>query len=546
MDEIQDSATSSKKSGGTEAGEQAGDSAEATAGSAVTAPPPPGAPPKAAPPPSAAVPPLVPPLTIRPKASDAKGPAPEEEPPGIGAEGGGASTEVSWIREDTLRLSTEDLPALGGRASDTSGDSASSDDSDALTVDFPLIPRTIEETGLGEAYLLDLTLKHVYFGEGLEAIALAGGLALDFRVVDELLQTLRQQVLIATGGGSGMLRGARIRYRITDKGRNRIEQILARDNYRGPAPVPFAQYVAQLGRQRIRAQRVTPEHVTKAFSRLVLSPEMLDHIGPAINSGKALFLYGPPGNGKTSLAECILKAVGGLVFIPRAVLLENEIVRVFDDLYHTPVALDTRYDERWVLSKRPVVTVGGELTLEHLDLTSTREATWYQAPFQVKANSGVLFIDDFGRQRCNPQELLNRWIVPLESGFDFLTFRSGQKVQVEFDTLVVFATNLDPKALVDEAFLRRIRYKIEITDPTVYQYKNIWSNVCAKNGIPYMEGLVDHVIDKHYRKPGRPLRCCHPRDILEQYVDLGRYLGSRPPLLPDLIDRFCDLYFVEL
>jgi len=296
----------------------------------------------------------------------------------------------------------------------------------------------------------------------------------------------------------------------------------------------------------VRQVHVPPERVHQAFDRLVLDPGIPYRIGPAIHSGRSLFLYGPPGNGKTSLAECLVETIGGQVFIPRAVLVESEIVRVFDDLYHQAQQTDERYDERWVLSRRPRVMVGGELSLEMLDLTVTGQATWYEAPFQVKANSGVLFIDDFGRQRCDPQELLNRWIVPLESGYDFLTFRNGQKVRIPFDTLVVFATNLDPKALVDEAFLRRIRYKIEVRDPSVPQYKKIWEQVCERHGIPYEESLVDYLLRKHYSAAHRPLRACHPRDLLEQVVDIARYRGHQPTLNRELLDHLCQLYFVEL
>lgn len=457
-----------------------------------------------------------------------------EGPPAIGSEPEESKTEITVGREATVRLSKEDLPIL--LASKSVVEAA----------DFPLVPRTVEETGLEVGFLLDLALRHLYLGGELEAITFADRMVLDFRVIEELLGRLKKLELVATAGGTGVLRGAGLRYRLTERGRSRTEETMKQDNYCGAAPVPFDQYVSQLGRQKIRQTRVTPEQLQSAFSDLVLDSGLLDRIGPAINSGQSLFVYGPPGNGKTSLAECILDAIGGHAFIPRAVIFESQIMVVYDELYHTAETLDEQYDQRWVVSRRPVVVVGGELTLENLDLTRSERATWYQAPFQVKANSGVLFIDDFGRQRCDPQELLNRWIVPLESGHDYMTFRSGQKIRVPFDNLVVFATNLEPKSLVDEAFLRRIRYKIEIGDPSTYAYKHIWSKVCDQHNIPYVEGLVDYVLEKHYRKAERPLRCCHPRDLLEQYVDTGRYLGGRPPLTPELMDRLCEQYFVSV
>jgi hypothetical protein len=436
---------------------------------------------------------------------------------------------------------------------------ASPDDEDAATAGdvtvpeavvaeamVPPPPRSLERTGLSPGFLGDLALKHVYFGGDLEGIEVADRMALAFPLVEELLHQLKRQELIVAQGGSGVLRGVRMRHQVTERGRKRVEEILRRDNYCGPAPVPYDQYVGQIHLQTIRQVQVSPQRVTQAFDRLVLDPAVPRRIGPAIHSGRSIFLYGPPGNGKTSLAECLVETIGGQVFIPRAVRVDSEIVRVFDELYHEPVHGEVRYDPRWVLSRRPRVMVGGELSLETLDLTTTGQATYYEAPFQMKANSGVLFIDDFGRQRCDPQELLNRWIVPLESGFDFLTFRSGQKVRVPFDNLLVFATNLDPKELVDEAFLRRIRYKIEIGDPSPAQYKQIWERTCERHGLPYDGSLVDHLIQQHYVRPGRPLRSCHPRDLLEQVVDIGRYRGQRPALTRALLDELCDLYFVEL
>lgn len=534
--------------------------------------PPPGLPAKAAPPPVAPAPTAAPasapapapasatatatvsaPVTTVPEAlaagfgaASASPPTPPTEAPAIGAGDDGLRTEVGARPEGTQRMHRLDMPG----AETIEADAEAEEEAELIGMAAPPRPRSLEETGLDESFALDLALKHLYFGGELEAIGLADALSLDFRVVEGLLGGLKTRQLIVAAGGSGMLGGIRLRYRLTEEGRNRAEEVLRRDNYVGPAPVPIAQYQEQVRRQRVGIHRVSPARLGRAFADLVLRPEVLDRLGPALNSGESIFLWGAAGNGKTSVAERLLKALGGVAFVPRAVIVERQIVRVFDPLFHKPIPeeldpenLEVRHDGRWILAERPTVMVGGELTLEMLDLTSPGTATWYEAPFQVKANSGMLFIDDFGRQRCDARDLLNRWIVPLESGYDFLTFRSGQKALVPFDNVVVFATNLEPASLVDEAFLRRIRYKVEIGDPSPEEYKRIWARVCASHGIPYVEALADYVLEKHYRAQGRPLRSCHPRDLLEQLVDLGRYLGARPPLDEALVDRFCGLYF---
>ena len=413
-------------------------------------------------------------------------------------------------------------------------------------LEAPPVPKSLAETGLEETMLSDLALKHIFFSGGAEAIKIAEMMRLDFVIIRDILNNLKTQELIMAQGGSWSLGGEGIRHLVTERGRTKIDEILQRDNYRGPAPVPYSQFVEQLKKQSIRSHKITPERVKAAFGKLVLEPVVVERIGPAINSGKSIFLYGPPGNGKTSLAECIIESISGNVFIPHAIVVDAEIVKVYDELYHKPQTTTAEYDKRWVHTKRPIVIAGGELNLEMLDLQWKGQSTYYEAPFQVKASSGVLFIDDFGRQRCNPQELLNRWIVPLENGFDFLTFRTGQKVKALFDTLVVFSTNLDPKDLVDEAFLRRIRYKIEVGNPSEANYKKIFAIICKKYGIAYDEKMVDYLIDKHYTKAKRPLRACQPRDLLEQLTDINKYTGEQTKLTPETLDRICNLYFVEL
>jgi hypothetical protein len=411
----------------------------------------------------------------------------------------------------------------------------------------PPVPDSIEATGLDETFLLDLTLKHVYFGSGQQAIELARAMALDFHVVNGLLETLKRRELVTGGGGSGALGGVWMRWSITRQGREKVGEVLARDNYRGPAPVPVEQYVAQLDRQRLTRYRISPRRVERAFGKLVLDPRVVSHIGPAICSGRPIFLYGPPGNGKTALGECIAAALPGDVYVPHALRSGSEIVVVYDEVHHRAIAEEgAQHDPRWVRCRRPAVMVGGELTLDMLDLASVPQATFSKAPFQVKANSGVLVIDDFGRQRCEPRELLNRWIVPLESRFDILSFPSGQKMKLPFDCLVVFSTNLDPHSLADEAFLRRIRYKIRVGSPSPTMYREIFRRQCAALGVAYDGSTVDYLIQRHYVGAGRPLRACEPRDLLQQMRDIHRYTGDMPALTPMAIDRLAEVYFADL
>ncbi len=412
---------------------------------------------------------------------------------------------------------------------------------------LPLVPKTIEQTGLDEAFLLDLTLKHVYFGSGLQAIDVARRMGLDFHIVNKLLEQLKNQQLVTGGGGSGALGGVWFRWSVTRSGREKVAEIMFRDNYRGPAPVPIEQYRQQLEHQKVGQTEVTPAMIEYAFARLVLEPKVLKHIGPAIRSGRPIFLYGPPGNGKTSMADCINEALRGTAYVPRALMSESEIVVVFDEVHHRPIPEENpEQDQRWVHCERPNVLVGGELTLDMLDLASIPQATFTKAPFQLKANSGVLFVDDFGRQRCDPRELLNRWIVPLESRFDYLTFPSGQKVKVPFDCLVVFSTNLDPRSLADEAFLRRIRYKIRLGPPTPAMYREVFQRQCRELGVEYDAGAVEYLLQRHYFAAQRPLRACEPRDLLQQMCDIQRFSGDMPELTPVAIDRLADLYFGEI
>jgi predicted ATPase with chaperone activity len=282
----------------------------------------------------------------------------------------------------------------------------------------------------------------------------------------------------------------------------------------------------------------------------VLEEAIIDRVGPAINSGSSLFLFGAPGNGKTSIAESIGRIIlRGAIYIPRSIIIAGQIVQLYDIVSHSaiPDAENGRVvDPRWIKIRRPNIVVGGELTLETLDLVYNASSGFYEAPFQLKANGGMLLIDDFGRQLVRPTDLLNRWIVPLEKGIDYLTLHTGRKVEIPFDVLLVFSTNLEPQQLVDEAFLRRIRHKIEIRDPSYDQYREIFRRICQSRNVPYDDKALAYLLQEHYIKPNIPLRACHPRDLIDQLVGIARYRGIAPRLTPDMIDHAWDAYFVDL
>jgi SpoVK/Ycf46/Vps4 family AAA+-type ATPase len=292
--------------------------------------------------------------------------------------------------------------------------------------------------------------------------------------------------------------------------------------------------------------------VRSATADLVLRPELLDRLGPAVNSGRSIFLYGPSGDGKTAIAEAIGRhLMGGEILVPYAVGMDGQLVKVYDSLSHQAAtsaapAGATYADARWVRCQRPVVMAGGELTLASLDLVYNDTAKYYEAPFQMKANGGMFLLDDFGRQQVAPRDLLNRWIVPLEKRLDFLTLHTGKKVEVPFDVLIVFATNIAPKELVDEAFLSRIRHKIEIGNPSLDEFRLNLERVAARRGIPFSEQGFAHLIEEHYMKSGREMKSVHPRDLLDQIVDIAEYRRVAPEMSSELIDEACGSYFVAL
>lgn len=410
-------------------------------------------------------------------------------------------------------------------------------------------PASIEETGLDLAFIAELALKAIYFNTAISAQRITEILALPYYdIVNRALTLLKREELIEVSGSGGFGELA-YQHNIAPKGLTRVHELLERSAYLGPAPVTLPRYQAVVQAQSIGAVRVTPAGIRAAMSDLVLDERTLDQLGQAVNVGRSLFLFGQPGNGKTQVAERIPPVLGGSIFVPHALYLDGQIVKVFDLHSHRPVAPANGrvdYDRRWVRCDRPSIVVGGELTLEAVDLTYDPIRRYYEAPLQLKANGGMFLIDDFGRQQVNPRDLLNRWIVPLDKRIDYMTLHTGMKVEVPFDVLIVFSTNLEPRELVDEAFMRRIQNKVRIDNPSPEAFREIFRRQCRAFGVPFDQDALIYLLQKHYIKAQREPRACHPRDLLRLLTGMARYHQTEPKLTPDLLDRATQVYFVEL
>jgi hypothetical protein len=416
----------------------------------------------------------------------------------------------------------------------------------------PPTPRTVEDTGLSASQIEQLFIKTLYTGEA-SGHAVADRMCLPYSMLEPIIEHVRAERLLEVRGASGT-GTAGFRYALTDTGRERARQYLDVNQYVGPAPVPFDTYVKHVLAWKAARHYIDRDRMRTGFTDLIVDDDVLEELGPAVNANKAVFLYGPPGNGKTVLGEGMGRAMGDDMYVPYAIDVDGQIITVFDPINHVRLDGDgdsptvvkiAPADRRWVRVRRPVVMVGGELTLEMLDLTFNPISKFYEAPLQMKANGGVFLVDDFGRQRIRPEDLLNRWIVPLESRVDYLTLHTGKKIQMPFDVLVIFATNLDPKSLADEAFLRRIPYKIAIGDPTLDEYTRIFELNCRRRQLRFHQVMVAYLQRRHYRPARRPLRACHPRDLLDQVTALCRYRGIEPVITRELLDAACKAYFVD-
>ena len=445
-------------------------------------------------------------------------------------------TKISTLTSDAAAKEAGELPTLAPPA---------------IEEFVPVEPESIRLAGLTETQVEALILKYLLSRGSCKGREAADQVRLPFKLIDPLMRQMKSDQLVVYSGAAAM---NDYEYQLTEMGRERARRYSEECTYFGAAPVALNDYIQSVATQSLTKQHPAVNDLRLAFADLLINKQMLDRLGPAINSGRGLFLYGAPGNGKTSIAERVTKAFGQAIWIPRAIGVDGEIMRMFDPSNHEELPLETsgglldhhKIDKRWVRVRRPTIVVGGELTMDNLEVLLNRSTGICEAPLQMKSNCGTLAIDDFGRQRMRTDELLNRWIVPLEKRYDFLNMPGGKKIQVPFDQLIIFSTNLQPKDLVDDAFLRRIPYKIDVQDPSEEEFHELFRLMAPKFGMVYLEEAVKYLIDQHYRSVNRPLRCCQPRDLLLQIRNYCYYQNVPPELNEKYIDFAVANYFAVM
>lgn len=415
-----------------------------------------------------------------------------------------------------------------------------------MSVTPPPAPQTIQATGLDEAFLVNQLLKNIY-RLGLErASDMADSLKLGLPIIETMIAQCRENRLLQTLGAAGANVAAQLRYELTDAGKAWALDALRQSEYVGAAPVPLEQFVQQVRRQPIRNEVITRSRLNEVLQDLTLSQELADAVGPAANSAASMLLYGPPGNGKSSIATAICRAFTDVVFIPDAIEVDRQVITMFDATIHTPVRITGEsgglrmqrgFDRRFRVCKRPIVITGGELTIDMLDLAFNPTSRVYEAPAQLKATGGIFVIDDFGRQREQPQALINRWIIPLEAGVDYLMLQSGRKFETPFDTLVIFSTNIPPRQLVDEAALRRLRHKIEVPRPDRDDYVRIFVETANTRRIPVNEDILRFVLVELYQREKRDLAAFHPGFLMDQITSICAYEQAPLELRPEFLRR---------
>jgi hypothetical protein len=411
---------------------------------------------------------------------------------------------------------------------------------------WPTDPRSLQELGLSEPFVEAHICRLLLSAGNMTGRQVASELCVAFRLVETQMERLRGRRLISHCGSASLNDYI---YGLTEEGRKRAQVFHGECSYIGPAPVPLMDYVISVEAQAIGDQPVRRNELLDAFYDVSISDDLLDMLGPAVNSGSGLFLYGAPGNGKSTLARCITSCFGQEIWIPYAVIDGREIITLYDPSYHEQVEQPSEslsFDRRWIRVRRPTVVVGGELTLDSLEIRHDPVSSTSEAPLQMKSNCGCLLIDDFGRQRISPADLLNRWIIPLENRHDFLTLSTGKKIQVPFEQLIIFSTNLDPSDLVDEAFLRRIPYRIEVRDPDETEFHRLFQIAAIKLGCEYLAGPVNHLLEKFYRSENRSLRRCHARDLLLQIRNHCTYHDLPFEMLPEYFDAVAGCFFTRV
>jgi hypothetical protein len=461
-----------------------------------------------------------------------------------GTNGGTTPTSASDVAKSSTSSVSSSTPAAAKPA--VAKPNGSEDD-----LFVPREPSTFREAMLNEAEAENIALKYLLSAGSSSGRQVADQMKLPFKMIDEMLFQLKTDQLVVYRNSA--LAGD-YQYQLTDMGREKAKRLTEHCTYYGAAPVSLRDYIASVSAQSLTKRHPSAEDLARAFEDLKVNEKMLRRLGPAINSGRGLFLFGAPGNGKTSIAERITRAFGDTVWIPRSISIDGEIIRLFDPSNHQVAPLErddgimhnVQVDRRWIRIQRPTIIAGGELTMDSLEVTLNRSTGISEAPLQLKSNCGTLVIDDFGRQRMSTDELLNRWIVPLEKRYDFLNLPNGKKIQVPFDQLIIFSTNLEPKQLVDDAFLRRIPYKIEVQDPTEQEYRDLMELMAGKLGFDYDVTAVDYLVEKHYKRVKRPFRCCQPRDLLMQIKNLCIYDRSPMVMSPATFDFAVENYFAVM